>query len=219
VARAREARAKVTPRERSLSEQAIVDATLALIRRNGATALTMRDLADELGVSPMAAYYYVDNKDGLLRLVGDHIYSTVEVPPADSGPWHERLRALVRAQRDAMKVYPGLSEALLYVDMEHKRRLEDAELDILLDAGFSPADAVPAFRTLLSWVTGNAAIETLLRDPKRRRPSRAWTKAQRLTYDRNQMPEMHADDYFEYGLDALIEGMRTELEGNLKRAR
>jgi TetR/AcrR family transcriptional regulator, tetracycline repressor protein len=218
VARTREAQQKATPRERTLSEAVIVDATLALIRRKGAAALTMRDLADELGVSPMAAYYYVDNKDGLLRLVGDHVYAGVEVPPPDSGPWHERLKELVRAQRRAMRPYPGLSEALLYVDMEHKRRLEDAELDILLDAGFPAASAVPAFRTVLSWVSGNSAIETILRDPKKRRASAAWTNAQRLTFDREQMPEMHADDYFEYGLDVLIAGIRETLE-NRSRAR
>ncbi len=111
-----------------------------------------------------------------------------------------------------MKQYPGLSEALAFVDMENKRRLEDAELDILLDAGFPAADAVPAFRTLLSWTTGNAAIETMLRDPTRRRAAVEWTKAQRLTYDRDQIPEMHASDYFEYGLDAVITGLRALLE-------
>ena len=208
----RVARAKDATRERSLSEEVIVAATLTLISRRGAGALTMRDLADELGVSPMAAYYYVDNKDGLLRLVADHVYAAVEIPAPDEGTWDERLRALVMAQREAMKPYPGLREALVDVDTEQKRRLENAELDILLDEGFAPAQAVPAFRTLLSWVTGNAHIESMLRDPKRRRPSGAWTKAQRLTYDRNQMPEMHADDYFEYSLDVVIAGLRATLE-------
>jgi AcrR family transcriptional regulator len=209
----RAARAKDATRERSLSEEAIVAATLALIRRRGAGALTMRDLADELGVSPMAAYYYVDNKDGLLRLVADHVYGEVEIPGSDQGTWDERLRALVMAQRVAMKPYPGLREALVDVDTEQKRRLEDAELDILLDAGFPPARAVPAFRTLLSWVTGNAHIESMLRDPKRRRPSVNWTKAQRLTYDRNEMAELHADDYFVFSLDVVIAGLRVILDG------
>jgi AcrR family transcriptional regulator len=213
AAASRTARAKESSRERSLSEAVIVEATLELIRRKGAGALTMRDLADDLGVSPMAAYYYVDNKDGLLRLVGDHVFKSVEVPAVDSGSWHERLRALLLMQRAAIKPYPGLSEALVFVDMEQKRRLEDAELDILLDEGFPPAVAVPAFRALLSWVAGNSSIESMLRDPKRRRPSGTWTKAQRLTYDRDQMPEMHADVYFEAGLDIVIAGVRAVLEG------
>jgi AcrR family transcriptional regulator len=212
VVRSREVKIEGAPHERALSELAILDATLALIRRNGAAALTMRQLADELGVSTMAAYYYVESKDALLRRVGDYVYASVEVPAVKSGTWYEQLRALVVAKRDAMKQYPGLSEALAYVDMKNKRRLEDAELDILLDAGFPAADAVPAFRTLLSWMTGNAAIETMLRDPTRRRAAVEWTKAQRLTYNRDQIPEMHASDYFEYGLDAVIAGLRALLE-------
>ncbi len=84
---------KSATQERTLSESAILDATLALIRRNGADALTMRQLADELGVSAMASYYYVESKDALLRRVGDYVYASVEVPSKGSGIWYERLRA------------------------------------------------------------------------------------------------------------------------------
>ena len=91
MVRSREAKTEGAAHERALSEPAILDATLALIRRNGAAALTMRQLADELGVSTMAAYYYVESKDALLRRVGDYVYASVEVPSVKSRTWYEQL--------------------------------------------------------------------------------------------------------------------------------
>jgi AcrR family transcriptional regulator len=202
----------------SLSQEAIVEAALAIISRKGVDALNMRALADALGVSAMAAYYYVQNKEDLLSLCGNAVYERVMVPSDEEGPWDERLRLLMVRQRDAMRPYPGLREALTGVDMEHRRRLEDAEFDILLDAGFTATQAVPAFRTLLSWTLGNAAIESSLRDPSSRRPEERWTKAQRLSFDRKRKPVMNADDYFNLGLDMVIDGLRCFLERGASKA-
>jgi len=194
-----------------LSEDELVEAALRIIRRKGVARLTMRDLAVALAVSPMAAYYYVDSKDDLLRLAANHVWASVTVPPPESGPWHERLRAVLIAERQAIEPYQGLYEAVTYLDVERKQALEDAMLDLMLDAGYPPVRAVPAFRTLMSWVQGFSFIESALRDPKRRRPS-GWGKAQRLTYDREQMPEMHAEEYFVFGLSTMIAGLRTVLD-------
>jgi len=199
-------------RERALSEDAIVKAALKIIRRKNASALTMRDLADVLGVSPMAAYYYVESKDDLLRLVGNHVWGSVVVPPREAGPWHERLRALMIAERDAVKQYRGLYDAVLYLDVEQKRRVEDAELDVLLDAGFTPVKAVPAFRMLMSWVSGYSAIELGMREGRQRRPPAHWAKATMLALDPTVMPKLEADDYFEFGLATVIEGLRATLD-------
>lgn len=204
---------EVATREKSLSEETVIDAALDLIRRKGVANLTMRDLADELRVSPMAPYYYVGSKDDLLKSVMNVALSRVEVPSPDSGSWADRLRVLTRARRRALAEYPGLSDSVPgNGDTEEVRRLEDASLEILLDAGFTPAQAVPAFRTLLSWFQGHVRIETILRDPHRRRARENWTKAQLLTFDRSVMPELHADDYFEFGLDAVIAGLEAVLE-------
>ena len=42
-----------------LSQERIIEAALHVAKRMGFDRLTMRALADELGVTPMAAYYYV----------------------------------------------------------------------------------------------------------------------------------------------------------------
>ncbi len=204
--------AKSAGRERTLSRTRIIEGALDLIAKEGAAALTMRQLAASLGVSPMAAYYHVENKDDLLKLVGDAVLSKVVVPPPESGTWEQRLEELVTMQRQALIRYPGLREALSGLDLEQRRRLEDAEYDLLVEAGFSAEMVVPAFRVLLDWTYGNARVESSLRDPSSRRPPEAWTKAQRATFDRSKMPALTADDYFTIGLRTVIAGLRASLE-------
>jgi AcrR family transcriptional regulator len=191
----------------------IVAAALELIRRNGATKLTMRELAAELGVSSMAAYYYVASKRELIGLVAEHVYADVAVPSAEL-PWDERLLVLERERRRAVRRYPGLPEAMSGIDAANNRRLEDAELDILLDAGFPRAVAVPAARVLMDWSLGNATVDSMLRDPKVRRPPSRWTKAQRMTREDEELRQLHSDDYFEFGLKAVVAGLRAVLDSS-----
>lgn len=198
-------------RERTLSEDELIEVALRMIRYKGAAGLSMRDLAKELDVSAMAAYYYVSSKDELLRLVANHVWGSVKIPASDAGPWHERLRTVLLSERQATAPYRGLYEAVMSLDVEHKRALEDTVLDLLLDAGYPTEKAVPAFRVLMSWVNGFSDVESALRDPERRRPS-GWGKAQRLAQDRGQMPEMSAEEYFTFGLDVVIAGLRTKLD-------
>jgi AcrR family transcriptional regulator len=68
---------------KSLTEAAIVDAALQVIRRSGVEALWMRALSRELGMSPMAAYYYPASKEELLDLVARAL-ADVGVPAPDS---------------------------------------------------------------------------------------------------------------------------------------
>ncbi|PXX01644.1 TetR/AcrR family transcriptional regulator [Mycolicibacterium moriokaense] len=202
-------RPKGAGRERTLSQERIIEGALKLISRHGAATLTMRQLAAALGVSPMAAYYHVESKDDLIRLVGDAVLSEVAVPRPAAGTWDVRLEELITKQREALIRYPGLREALSGLDLAQRRRLEDAEYDLLVEAGFAPDQVVPAFRVLLDWTLGNSRVESSLRDPASRRPPHDWTKAQRATFDRNQMPALTADDYFQFGLKAVIAGLRA----------
>jgi AcrR family transcriptional regulator len=193
-----------------LSEDVIVAATLKLIRRSGTAKFTMRELAAELGVSSMAAYYHVENKTALFALIAEHVYGQVAIP-GDDLPWDERLRGLVLERRRVVRQYPGLPEVLSGVDAPAVRRIEDAVLDLLLEAGFEPARAVPASRVLMDWTLGNAAVDSMLRNPKVRRPKSRWTKAQTMTREDPELRRLHSDDYFEFGLDVVLAGLRESL--------
>jgi AcrR family transcriptional regulator len=208
----RSSRSKAAGRERTLSKERIIEGALEVISRQGVATLTMRRLAGALEVSPMAPYYYVENKDELIRLVGDAVLSKVAVPPPAAGTWDARLEELITNQREALARYPGLRDALSGLDLTQRRRLEDAEYDLLIEAGFAPDTAVAAFRVLLDWTLGNSRVESSLRDPTTRRPPSDWTKAQRATFDQHQMPPLTAEKYFQFGLKTVIAGLRAVKE-------
>lgn len=69
--RSRKHPAVPTKRDTTLNEQQVLDAALRLVQHSGPERLSMRALATELGVTPMAVYRYVPNKEALLERVRD----------------------------------------------------------------------------------------------------------------------------------------------------
>lgn len=124
-----------------------------LTRRASFDAVSMRELAYELGVGAMTIYNYVANKDALAGLVADHLLRGVSVPPPEAGAWHQRLLSLTRDRRASLRRYRDLP---LHSSVEAER-LEQAARAIIDDAGFNLGDAELAFATL--WAAlGNADI-------------------------------------------------------------
>src|SRR5436190_3495185 len=93
-------------RAEQLSQERIIAAALRVAKRVGFDRLTMRALAEELGVTPMAAYYYVKSKEELLELVADSVAAAE--PPLPAGlPWDEQLKLRAFDLFDRLVRYPG----------------------------------------------------------------------------------------------------------------
>src|ERR671918_1222308 len=60
-----------------LTRERIIEAGLGLVDREGSDAISMRRLADALGVTPMALYNHVSSKRDLLRAVAEHVLGKV----------------------------------------------------------------------------------------------------------------------------------------------
>jgi AcrR family transcriptional regulator len=149
-----------------LTRDHIVRAAVALTKRVGLDSLTMRALADELGVTPMATYYYVHNKTELVDLVIEAVMAAVPVPDPASGTWSERMWRVNRDTRKATAAHPGLAEALLdRPPTPAARRHIQAVIDCLLEAGFAPDDAQVAYTMFESCMFGRMAIERAHRAP------------------------------------------------------
>ena len=73
-----------------LDASAIVDAALKIADEQGLGAVSMRRVASQLGVTPMALYYYVENKDQLIDLMADQSLQQLEAIDQD-GPWQVQL--------------------------------------------------------------------------------------------------------------------------------
>lgn len=114
----------------------IIDATLALARRIGFDAVSLRPLAAELNVTPTALYYHVRNKEELLDAVVSRIFASME-PPNRALPWTERMRLFVLEQNALFQAYPGLARFLVSHSQSHvARRRMSAIHEILRDGGF-----------------------------------------------------------------------------------
>jgi AcrR family transcriptional regulator len=185
--------------------QEIVDAAMRLIGSQGLEGLTMRALAVELGVTPMAMYHHVANKDELLQLVADAVISDVEVPSRDTGPWNVRLTLLAQELRSQLAAFPGVGPYVLGSDvvMPGLDRLMTDTIGMLIEEGFSERDAALAFTALHNYLLGRLTVEASLRGARLTR-----LKARRAGQPQPPGGDLPADEYFEYGLSHLIDGLR-----------
>jgi len=104
------------PRRRNLprpqlSRDVVVAAALQVLEKDGGETLTMRRVADQIGVSASSLYGYVANKEELVQLVLDRIFEEVEVPPTSS--WQETLREFGRAMLAMYRRHPGVAALTL----------------------------------------------------------------------------------------------------------
>jgi AcrR family transcriptional regulator len=134
-----------------LTKDAVVDRALELADRNGLDALTIRKLATELGVTPMALYWHFRSKDELLAGLVERVWSEIDVDVNQAAPWPDQLRALLESLLAVLRAHPAASKLLLAFDMQTKAAMRPAEvsLEILLTAGFDPERAAGIVRYAL----------------------------------------------------------------------
>ena len=99
-----------TPRN-TLSSELIVRTALELMESKGTDAFSLRGVAAELGVSPMALYTYFRNKDDLYDAVRDHLMGLLPAVPQDVA-WPDQVRAVCRSLRLLMLQHPCLAQLL-----------------------------------------------------------------------------------------------------------
>ncbi|HEY1175631.1 MAG TPA: helix-turn-helix domain-containing protein, partial [Phytomonospora sp.] len=85
----------------SLSARKFAWAAVGVADAEGLDAITMRRLATELGVAPMAAYRYVAGKDEVLLLMGDLVYAELEIPGPGLG-WRDVHRLVAVRTRELL---------------------------------------------------------------------------------------------------------------------
>lgn len=131
-----------------LTLDVIVSTSLMLVRKDGMAGLSMRQLAEELQVTPTALYHHVKNKDELLEHCAERILS--EMPrPDPKQPWSLQLRSLILRYQELFLRYPGLARYLLLKRDSSMASLQWVEsiLAVMLGAGYS---AEAAAEVLLS---------------------------------------------------------------------
>jgi TetR/AcrR family transcriptional regulator, tetracycline repressor protein len=105
---------KRSVKERAPLGRALIASTAAeMIAEVGVDKLTMRAMAARLGVSAMALYHHVEDKDELIRMVGDDLLGKIALPDPDFGDCREHLMSIVAQTNESLLSVPGLSSVLL----------------------------------------------------------------------------------------------------------
>ncbi len=132
------ATASETKARAPLNRERVLVTAVALADRDGADALSMRRLANELDVVPMALYKHVANKDELLDGMLDVVVAEID-PPLTGTDWKTAIRARILSARQALLRHPWASRV-----MESRTRptptvmaYMDSMIGMFLDGGFS----------------------------------------------------------------------------------
>jgi TetR/AcrR family transcriptional regulator, tetracycline repressor protein len=145
----------------SLTREEIINEALALLEEHGSGALSMRRLADRLGVAPNALYTHVRGKADLIDGLVDQVYAGLELHPDPGGDWAQQLATLSQAVRDHLLAHPAVVPYALQQPGlgPHSLRLGEAIYDILRPAGFSDQAVVGIVYALVTYILGFVALE------------------------------------------------------------
>ena len=136
---------------------------LELADADGIEGLSMRKLAQSLGVEAMSLYHHVANKDALLDAMVDVVFAEVVLPSADA-PWQPEVRARCTSLREILVRHPWAVGQLNARRSPGMATLihHDVMIGCLRAGGFSVRAAAHAFATLDAYVYGFAVQELSL---------------------------------------------------------
>ncbi|HEX6674798.1 MAG TPA: TetR/AcrR family transcriptional regulator [Actinomycetes bacterium] len=220
------------PRE-TLTREQIVEAAIDLLDAEGLEGLNMRALGRRLGSAATAVYWHVGSKDDLVALAGDQVWGEVALPDLTATGWRTAATRMAADLHAMLTRHPWLVRAFgaHVVFGPGKARHDDHSLAIYEAAGFPGAQAGQAMATVFTFVLGNAlgpaAVASLTR-----KLSRGGGNAEELIRDRmakaseiaTQFPRLRAslgttaadyaaapEDTFEFGLEAILDGLEAQL--------
>ncbi len=210
---------KKTATRKPLSRARVLQAAVELADEAGLEAFSMRALAQELGVVPMALYKHVANRDELLDGMVDIVFGEIELP-SEELDWRTAMRRRASSARDALRRH-GWAIGM----MESRRpgpanlRNHDAMMGCLRTAGFPFAMAIHAYSVQDAYIYGFALQE---RDTAFATPDSAGEAARRraatidaleqyphLVEIATKLPESGYDNAVEFawGLDLILDGL------------
>ena len=208
------------PRRVALSRDRVLQAAASIADRSGIESLSMRKLADELGVVPMALYKHVANKEELLDGMIDVVVSEID-PPVKGTDWKSAVRQRILSARRALLRHPWASQVIESRTNPTPVLLEymNSMIGIFLAAGFSVNLTHHLMHAIGSRLMGftqelfddTKSAETLspdvIREMARRYPYVAQI-AGAASHDGETVVGPGCDDQFEFefSLDLLLSG-------------
>ncbi len=213
-------------RQQPLTRAAVLAAALRLVDSEGLDALTRRRLGQELGRDAMALYRYAPDRAALLDGIVELVLSELPVPPQGQ-EWRTQLRRTAHQFRSLAIAHPRvvelivtrpLSTPLAARPLATLRPLEHL-LEVLTDAGFTPAGALRIYRLFLGFLYGHILTELqelvaepdetddLLRLGLHRLPLREFPLLRGLA---SELAHYDGGQELDHGLDILFAGLDAQ---------
>lgn len=203
---------------RSTSLPAVLDAALRIVDDEGVDALSMRRLADDLGIGAMTLYRYVATKDVLYDELVTLVLGDLASTPVAGASWRARLEEVCTELHDKLRAHPGITEIILTRRLPTPAfdRHREAVLAILRGAGFSVEVAVDALTSLICYALGFSHVERI-----RVRVDRAEEALRLQNLPHDQFPNLTeastvypghlSERAFSTGLSAMLDGLERAL--------
>lgn len=196
-----------------LTRNQIVEAALELVQSEGVARLSMRKLGQQLGVEAMSLYHHVKDKDDLLDALHEHLLQKLEWPPPSQDAWWQQAAEVARRFRNLLSTYPGAIPlfASRSAIAPGSLRLVEGSVQLLLQAGFAPDQALFAFQNLFCFTLGHA----IFHDAPRSQSSYARGEDYRSHEGLAQVGDpsrLSSQAEFEFGLENLLQGLRLRLD-------
>ena len=201
----------------------MVERGLALADAEGLDALTIRRLATELGVTPMALYWHFRNKEELLAALGDQVWRELDTNIDRAASWHVQMRGLLESLLDVLRSHPCASQLILAGEKQSDAALLASEtaLDVLRRGGFDNQQAAEIARnalwTGLMLVMSEGLKPGLTEAERVEEQRRARVRLALLPPDRfprlveaaEPMSVCEPDIHYKLGVDVFIAGVRA----------
>ena len=212
------------PRRAPLTRERVLAAAIDLADRDGIASLSMRKLAQELGVEAMSLYHHVANKDAILDGLIDLVFGEIDLPVGEAD-WKTAMRRRAISAREVLRRHPwatGLMESRSTPGPATLRH-HDAVLGILRNAGFPLELAAHAYSLLDSYIYGFALQETSLpfNTPEETAevaqtmmaefPADAYPHLTEITVEHILQPGYSYASEYLFGLDLILDGLEQAL--------
>jgi len=231
VIRGSVSRNRQSSRERQLSSDQVVESALALADEQGLERLTMRGLANALGVGTMTLYGYFRSKDEVLDAMADFALGrlTIDPPAGDKNTPAEAVRAVGIGFRRMMQVHPSVVQILStrVTDSPQARQgAMEAVLDRLIASGIPGPLAVSCYGFLMVFTLGFSSYQSprpwghvdredqleLIRQRTHYYASLPIDKFPLLIALKDSLVTLPSDDQFEFGLQCLSELVEIKIQ-------
>jgi AcrR family transcriptional regulator len=210
-----------------LSRERVLRSAVDIADTAGIGALTIRSLAQRLGVKPMSIYYYVPNKSAILDGIVDLVFSEIELPIAGSD-WRSELVRRANSARQVLSRHHwaiGLMESRTSPGPATLRH-HDAVIGTLRRAGFTVEMTAHAYALLDSYVYGFALQEASLpfngpdtatdvAEPMMQQfPAGEYPHLVEMATEYILQPGYDFGNEFEFGLSVILDALTRSISNN-----